>query len=869
MIMKVITFIIVSLLLFGNLKAQSVQDCSQSEYVCGQNGTSFGLNTNSSPTGLPSGLNVSNPSTNPSGQNSGCLFSNGTYPNWFQITIGTSGNLEFLIGQAGGSGFYDWALWQINTADPTLSCNQIFNNQLAPVACNWNASSTGFTGMWNNGVPPGGNAGNFQQSIPVLAGQTFVLLFSNYSGGSGMTQLSFPSHPGSAQVACSPNTPDQTICLGASAIVNLSASGNILSANWLVTNGVSNTSGITNVSVTPTVTTQYIVELNVDGTIVNDTFNITVVPPPSPNAGPDQTVCLGSPITLAGNAPPAGTTGLWTPIVPPGMTPPATASFSPNFSSPTPTVTVNQPGTYKFVWRHQNTLCGAVRDTVTVVVSQMNPVGSATTPSCQGASDAVITLTEPTAIEYSFDGGVTWITTNSFGGFSAGTHNVCVKNALGCTKCINVTVTDPAPVILSLSNDTIVCQNGIATLSASATGGTSYSFIWDHTSSIAGTQQVSPIATGYYPVYAQNEFGCNSQPDSILVTVRAPITGSLTPLDQFVCPGYPGTIQTQNVTGGIGAPYNFVWSTGATGTGNNHSITESPLVPTIYTVTITDACESTPLVISTSIQTYALPVPQFVVDKPEQCEPAVFGITNTTDPNLSASCSWFFSDGQEFLNTDQVTTIPMFAGAYDFQMVVVSPNGCIDSITFLHALDVKAQPIADFKWSPDPILMFNTEVLFSNYSTGADFYQWYFPGASPSTGNQENVSVMYPDGVAESYQVTLIATSSLGCDDTITKTVVVNPEVLLYAPNTFTPDGDEFNQSWRVFMEGIDLTNFELLVFNRWGELVFESHDLNHEWDGTYHGEILPQGSYIWTIRTKDLLTDKKYEYNGSVTILR
>ncbi len=868
--MKIQLFLL-SFLLFIIGFAQTPAPCISAQNVCATNGTSFALNTQSSPTGLPGGLSVSNPgggSLPPGSGGSGCLFSNGTYPNWFVISVGTSGNLEFTIGQAGGSGFYDWALWPYNPSNASASCNAIFNNTLPPVACNWNASSSGFTGMWNGGAPPGGNTGNFVPSLPVSAGQSYVLLFSNYSGMSGNTNLSFPANPGSAGISCTPGTPDQTICLGSSATVTLVAPQPIVSANWLVTNGVSNTSGFTNVVVTPTVTTQYIVEVNFGGVVVNDTFNINVVAPPTPNAGPDQTVCLGTPIVLAGNAPPAGTTSLWTPLVPPGMTPPASASFSPNFSSPTPTVTVNQPGTYKFVWRHQNTVCGTQRDTVTVVVSQLTPVGSATTPSCQGVADATITITEPNASEFSFDGGTTWVTSNSQGGFGAGPHSVCARNALGCSQCITVTVVDPAPVVLSLSNDTLICENGTATMVATATGGTTYNYIWNHTVSTLGTQQISPLATAYYPVYAQNEFGCNSPLDSILVSVRAPISGSLTPLDQFVCPGYPGTIQTQNIAGGIGLPYNFVWSTGSSNSGSTSSITDSPQSSTLYTVTVTDGCESSPLVLSTRIQTYTLPIPQLLVDKPVQCEPAVFTITNTTNPN-SASASWFLSDGQQFLNTEQIITVPMYAGNYDVQLIIVSPDGCIDSTTFINALDVKPQPVADFKWSPEPITMFSTEVLFTNYSTGSDTYQWFFPGATPATSTLEDVSVMYPDGIAASYDVTLIATSNLGCDDTITQTIVIHPEVLIYAPNTFTPDGDEFNQSWRVYMEGIDETDFELLVFNRWGEIVFESHDLNFEWDGTYHGKIMPSGTYIWTIRTKDLLNDKKYEYKGSVNILR
>lgn len=83
-----------------------------------------------------------------------------------------------------------------------------------------------------------------------------------------------------------------------------------------------------------------------------------------------------------------------------------------------------------------------------------------------------------------------------------------------------------------------------------------------------------------------------------------------------------------------------------------------------------------------------------------------------------------------------------------------------------------------------------------------------------------------------SYDVQLVTTSDLGCADTIDYDLIILPEVLVYAPNSFTPDGDEFNQNWRVFMEGIDTYDFELLLYNRWGEIIWESHDINVGWDG-------------------------------------
>ena len=96
-------------------------------------------------------------------------------------------------------------------------------------------------------------------------------------------------------------------------------------------------------------------------------------------------------------------------------------------------------------------------------------------------------------------------------------------------------------------------------------------------------------------------------------------------------------------------------------------------------------------------------------------------------------------------------------------------------------------------------------------------------------------------------------------------------DVLFYAPNTFTPDGDEFNQTWKVEVSGIDEFNFELLIFNRWGEIVWESRDPNVGWDGTYgkDGRPVQDGTYAWVARVAVPYNDDKLEYSGSINVIR
>ena len=847
----------------------AVEGCSTPSFpITGQPGPTnivdFGSGTGSNPSSNP----------NPSPGNSGCLLSGETTSTFITINVVSNGTLEWAMQGTNGNGFFDWIMWPYVYPAPGASsptCAMLQAGTQPPVACNWNASSAGFTGMAAPGnLPPGAPQGNFENALNVTAGQTFLLCLSNYSGTTQNVNLGFT---GSASVVCGVSAPDQTICLGASANVTITTPGLASPTfNWLVTNGVSNTTGGTNVSVTPLVTTAYQVEVTQLGGggaanfVDTATFTITVENPPVPNAGPDQNICLGDPIQLAGiQSNPSN--GLVWQYSAAGIVPAPVVNFAPNFSDPNAVVNTNQPGSYLFFLQESNPVCGNVFDTVQVIVSDLNISASFVAPSCQGLADGEIHIDAPGANEYSFDNGTTWQADSFAVTFTAGIYDVCARTPLGCMKCTQITVVDPAPVTISVSNDTTICQNGTGYLSATATGGTSYNFHWGMTGDLNSAQIVNPINTGYFTVYSENQNGCTSPLDSILVTVLAPISGSISPFDT-VCPTFSTDI-TAVAGGGIGQPYTFTWSTGDTYTGvANHQINVTPSITTTYTVTINDGCESSPLILSTDIRVAPLPVPTYLVTNPIQCEPAEFEIINTTGPTMSQFVYWEV-DGFPYLNQDTILSQELMAGNYDIFMIATSYEGCVDSILYPNALHVDPIPEALFHFTPDPVMMFNTDVTFLNYSYNGDSYQWFFPGGTPAASTQEDVQVRYPDGVIDSYEVTLITTSALGCVDTLVKTIVVNPEVILYAPNTFTPDGDEFNQDWKIYIEGIDIYNFELFIFNRWGEVVWESHDPSVGWDGTYKGKIIPQGTYTWIIRTNDQLNDNKHVFNGFVNIIR
>jgi trimeric autotransporter adhesin len=145
---------------------------------------------------------------------------------------------------------------------------------------------------------------------------------------------------------------------------------------------------------------------------------------------------------------------------------------------------------------------------------------------------------------------------------------------------------------------------------------------------------------------------------------------------------------------------------------------------------------------------------------------------------------------------------------------------------------------------------------------------------SDFVSTETNPTYTYPNNGEGQYVVTLVATSPLGCTDTATTIIQVYEELIFYVPNTFTPDNDKYNPVFLpIFTSGFDPFDYNLLIFNRWGEVIFESN--NHEvgWDGSYgkNGEIemVQDGVYTWKIEFKVTRWDERRRAIGHVNLIR
>ena len=312
----------------------------------------------------------------------------------------------------------------------------------------------------------------------------------------------------------------------------------------------------------------------------------------------------------------------------------------------------------------------------------------------------------------------------------------------------------------------------------------------------------------------------------------------------------------------------------------------SPTVATWYYVTLTDGC-TTPITDSTLISVNALPVLFVNVVDANGCEP--FTAQFIVNSNIGVTYDYDFQcDGTIDLantaNTNPTSTYPL-AGFYDVCVTVTSADGCVTVATNLDMVEVYPLPTANFSFTPEQTTILNPEITFTNMSSGGDSIIWnfgdgYILNGTTSMGNVPNGTHdgltsgtfinpihTYADSGLYSITQTIINTTT-GCSDVITYILRVEGDYILFIPNSFTPDGDGNNDFFLPVGIGINRDNYKMMIFNRWGELIFETENPDLGWDGMYRGVMSQTDVYVWKIRTLD---HKKlpHEYIGNVTLLK
>ena len=187
-------------------------------------------------------------------------------------------------------------------------------------------------------------------------------------------------------------------------------------------------------------------------------------------------------------------------------------------------------------------------------------------------------------------------------------------------------------------------------------------------------------------------------------------------------------------------------------------------------------------------------------------------------------------------------------------------------VDYIHV--VPKPTFVNFSQSENEIDFYFPEIRFTSYTNGT-FFHWNFGDGTYST--LKNPIHIFPGNPGE-YMVELTASNmeQNACSVSLKHSIFMPEPLILFVPNTFTPNSDEFNNVFiPVFTSGFDPYSYSFYIYNRWGELLFESHDTKIGWDGTYGNNIIESDTYVWKLEFKEKLKNNYHVKSGHVNIIK
>lgn len=639
---------------------------------------------------------------------------------------------------------------------------------------------------------------------------TYTLTATSTSGctDTAMVTVTVNALP-TISVATPPN-----ICNGASA--QLTATGGS-SYSWSPATGLSCTN-CANPTASPSATTTY----TVTGTGANGCTNTTQVtvtlhPPAAISAGPDASVCSGTPANLAATG---GTTYSWSP---------ATGLSCTNCANPTanPATTT----TYTVTGTNANGCTGT--DQVTVNIGQL--------PTISAGADQVRCF--GVAANLQATGGATYTWSPATGlsctscaspvatPLSTTTYTVTGANASGCTGTDQVTITvNPLPQV-NAGADQGVCTGGSVTLNAGGAGTYNWSPATGLSCTNCTTPTASPAATTVYTLTGTDANGCTNS-DQVTVTINPLPTVNAGP-DQEICGGASASLQATGAS-----TYN--WTPAATlSCSNCPNPSATPATQTTYTVTGTDAngCSNTDAVTVSIVPRVPTSVgPGDTLCKGESAELSAAG---------GIGYEWTPAAGLSNPLIANPTATPAATTTYT---VYIRENQCY---TDTASITVIVNPTPTVNAGPDQQLVAGGSVTIFATATDATIYAW-----NPPTDLSCFTCLNPVASPKKTTTYTVDVSNEYGCRASDTVTIEVNCDnSQIFMPNTFTPNGDGQNDRFYPRGKGVGSIS-RLRIYNRWGELMYDvsnfpANDLTYGWDGSFKGQPLKPDVYVWVLEAK------------------
>lgn len=526
---------------------------------------------------------------------------------------------------------------------------------------------------------------------------------------------------------------------------------------------------------------------------------------------------------------------------------PVNAAFTYQWNDPSaqtnPTATGLTAGTYTVTITDQLGCDTALTATITEPAGLAIASITSDDVTCHGGTNGTANVTVTGGTPAYAIGWSNGMTGTGITGLPAGTYTATVTDANGCTAQAATTITQPAPIALTAQAPDTVCVNELVTLTAQATGGNGgYLFNWGGLG-FNDTIQAGFSTATVVNVTVTDQLGCTGPLVQLPITVLDLAQASLiTYGDTAVCPGGVATVGAS--LNGYPGGYTIQWP--GLGQSGNGPFTVPITQDQTIAVVVTDQCNNT--LNGTIVLDLETP-PTFTLPTviAEGCAPLTVQMPDLGLGNVSFL--WQFGNGGSSAQaTPQVT---YGAGTYSVSLTVTTPLGCTSSSPSPGLVIAHQPPTADFTASPWSTDIDNALVQFTELaSAGVTAFDWTFGdgGTSNSANPAHNFSEV---GL---FDVVLFVTDANGCTATATHQVNITPVYDITLPTAFTPNtngsgggtwvtGDLSNDVFYPFVRFVK--DFRMRVFNRWGELIFESNDLSIGWDGYYRGQISPQDVYV------------------------
>jgi len=456
-----------------------------------------------------------------------------------------------------------------------------------------------------------------------------------------------------------------------------------------------------------------------------------------------------------------------------------------------------------------------------------------------------------------------------------GTYTVTLiaTNSFGCKDTLQQPVI-VYPLPIASFSVTIVCLGNptLFTDLTTITSGTITNWNWNFGDPNSGPNNISNAQHPSHTYTASGTFNVILtviSSDTCATTTILQVTVLPLPIAAFTAPNECLNIPTQFTDASAGAAQ-WQWDFGDSNTSTSQSPSHSYSGFGTYIVTqiATSAggCKDT---VMDTVTVYPVPIVNFAADTVCLRDTTSFIDLSSIPAGNIINWNWNFGDG----NTSSLQN-PSHAfssdGIFNVTLSVTSNNNCTSVLTL--AVLVHPLPIAEFSYIPGPTVTLTDAVFFTDLSISG-IVSWAWDLGDGSTDSIQNPIHVYGD--TGTYMITLIVVSQYGCVDTVEHPLKIK-DFAFYIPNCFTPNGDNDNEFF--FGKGIGITEYEMWIFDRWGNLIFhcDINDLPQTqpcwWNGRVRGgsseQIVQEDVYVWKVKFTSVFK-KEYNYIGHVSVVK